>query len=1320
MPTGSPQLMIPETNPVPKIRAFTSDLYDEYNPNGPIVSWLNTWLSSRPLSKRIDRLEFLCSLAFNVDFHSERRLAENLLSKYFGLELNIALTSPELNILDDTSEWTMFVKRLMQEIKNPPKILQLHPHLAELEYHIDGWTTVSHQHHLSNHPLSKSIRKFFTYHALRRMLQKVEPSTILHVVADTSVAGEVATFFQVSNFTQFKIHPKDAMPNIDDNDRILFIDKYDKDHTAYLKYNLQHLYLVHRLFYGLAGVDTYTYKDKAVLGEGAFYRHQNLVTFAASPQDSLITHHCPDFTHLEASGKISFDRVASFGNFFSITQLKVRPSLVIPEPKRGLIISRTFELPRGALLPEHNALTYAISTFSTLFSGLPKKTLEVFSCVKPSIDQLSNPFNRAHHIASQRQMWKNSPEMERFYNIFPDKYDRVEADSVTFYLYGHSYKEAVNNAIIAEASNETREIINSQKPPSMNWKFYAPLVLLPVGAYVTMKVLSLSRSFTRAITFPSPRLLTVVASTVKEQVNEIATPSAVPAPPNVSFFQPLIDLTQQIPVPDISLINPSTLIALVQQFFLNRLSKGMELVRSHFQLQDHDKIIMAYAQAIFIAPILEEAFKRLHWSCPMILAALEMSQQGYILPVALYNYFIHLHYTQLSYVEGVLLHSLFNILSISGFAEITFLSHAYIVYNSYSKPKLLTFDPIREFCMTGKHPQVPIQPIPRYLERAPAKGSNLFDVAGPKWTAIILPWPPLVPPSTSVASLVYAANRVIQPEREFWHLDPETGEKHYYANQVEWLLAAHQFYDLVGEINFEPVPIKDIINDMPLKNKRERLLKACEFLETNFDPDRQIQSAFVKKDERLALVNNGPVPFFTNERFADLISTNIFSHLIWGPNDSPMPRPVKTCKPRCIKNVPSTCIVTTAPYVYGIMNALKKSFQIPRLLTRRERFIFINPSPLSYPFPNQQYYYAALREIMNPTPILPSSILLVIGSGLDGIGLSKPLNYAISSGIQWVCYVAGDDLALFDTFTGNVLESDFSSYDATQKEGSTLCTHYLYSQWGFPKYELSLLEAQSGKPAKFEIKNSAFPHLYIKIKNTWNRPTGNSDTTLSNSLNNFSATTSLIRDILCLHHTQAELFKIRYKKSYGLEAKIHIHNSFTKATFLKGHWVPDQQNQFIWIPLPSTILKANGILTDPLTNSAFKSFPDPFVAVLRMQQFNLLGPRGHPILDPVRALIDLYTQDYKLIDFSYYLLNRPLINESSINKPLAVYGCHITIDPQHVYDFLSYRYSIEKEHVAYFLELYESALFQFRKTGSPQLINCHFTHQLAAVDYGAE
>jgi len=225
--------------------------------------------------------------------------------------------------------------------------------------------------------------------------------------------------------------------------------------------------------------------------------------------------------------------------------------------------------------------------------------------------------------------------------------------------------------------------------------------------------------------------------------------------------------------------------------------------------------------------------------------------------------------------------------------------------------------------------------------------------------------------------------------------------------------------------------------------------------------------------------------------------------------------------------------------------------------------------------------------------------------------------------LDWVTYgnnrmaaiFAGDDffaLVHRDQRIG-ALENDFAKFDRTQGVHALGSEYRVLRALGMSPFQCKRLFKTMLSSPRYESKKY---ELRMNLPMPPQRATGGPDTTIGNTLTNMMSVLYFLASDRSLEELPLSQLRL------GFLAKLQAHHRPNLATFLKGWWVPGVDG-YVWVPLPSQVIKLGKIMTDP--QAIFKQLPAPDAwkaAAASMAASYGYVPREYPILG---AFLDRYT-----------------------------------------------------------------------------------------------
>jgi hypothetical protein len=182
----------------------------------------------------------------------------------------------------------------------------------------------------------------------------------------------------------------------------------------------------------------------------------------------------------------------------------------------------------------------------------------------------------------------------------------------------------------------------------------------------------------------------------------------------------------------------------------------------------------------------------------------------------------------------------------------------------------------------------------------------------------------------------------------------------------------------------------------------------------------------------------------------------------------------------------------------------------------------------------------------------------------------------LSQGLTVVA-VAGDDSfvswgTLSPLYGGSFGEADQSKFDQSQDEGPLKYAREVWmSDFGVPTEVQDLLYAFCTAPYSVKSKNE---DLRIRGEAGVQMPTGTPVTTCQSSMN------TIFMFWYAIFHRKPV---VQAARELGFSVKYKAHECLESGTFLRGWWIPGINDEFVWTPLPSAVLKLGKVLTNPMT-----------------------------------------------------------------------------------------------------------------------------------------
>lgn len=312
-------------------------------------------------------------------------------------------------------------------------------------------------------------------------------------------------------------------------------------------------------------------------------------------------------------------------------------------------------------------------------------------------------------------------------------------------------------------------------------------------------------------------------------------------------------------------------------------------------------------------------------------------------------------------------------------------------------------------------------------------------------------------------------------------------------------------------------------------------------------------------------------------------------------------------------------------------------------------------------------------------------VTFAIGSGKT----SSELNTWFASSKGWVSIgnrraaviVAGDDFFAIVREKDEIfyLENDFAKFDRTQGVHAQDAEAKVLKLLGMSERISYILFTTMNLQPRYENKRLDHQAIYHMPAQ---RATGAPDTTIGNTINN------IISVIYAVMNTGTFNRLAEHQANLGLEAKLQRHTEASTATFLKGWWLPCE-DEYYWLPLPSQTIKMGKILTlptqifkhlseDSAWRSAAKSMGSSYKNV--PFEYPLFGPQlqryaqlegevkdlapyqpneAHKIVVDEKAKVDKYTARVYIAN-RYNISYEDIVNmeEEMLSMPFPGLACH--------------------------------------------------------------
>ncbi len=209
---------------------------------------------------------------------------------------------------------------------------------------------------------------------------------------------------------------------------------------------------------------------------------------------------------------------------------------------------------------------------------------------------------------------------------------------------------------------------------------------------------------------------------------------------------------------------------------------------------------------------------------------------------------------------------------------------------------------------------------------------------------------------------------------------------------------------------------------------------------------------------------------------------------------------------------------------------------------------------------------------------VPVRIFFASGYNQDKL---NQLGQALAEG-EIVIAAAGDDSCVgWGVLTRQGMEpfgeADQGQFDHTQDEGPTFLAAGVWLRaLGCPAWFVSLLRECCSIAYKVKTKR-----MVVKGEAEVQMPTGITLTTVMNSVATVLNKVNYV-EWLVSHPDEVPDFT-ELGRDLGFVVKYHGKPDVGELTFLRGWWRLDTQGAYVWLPLPSALLKLGKILRDPVT-----------------------------------------------------------------------------------------------------------------------------------------
>jgi hypothetical protein len=313
----------------------------------------------------------------------------------------------------------------------------------------------------------------------------------------------------------------------------------------------------------------------------------------------------------------------------------------------------------------------------------------------------------------------------------------------------------------------------------------------------------------------------------------------------------------------------------------------------------------------------------------------------------------------------------------------------------------------------------------------------------------------------------------------------------------------------------------------------------------------------------------------------------------------------------------------------------------------------------------------------------------------SALELSTVFNQMLTSQATIRVMILGDDSLAFRTIGGKVVvyENDFSQYDMTQRDVQQQQVKKIMTAFGLPAGCIALWERLIYEE-KFSLRvnNSKW-----KGKRNPQQLTGIATTSVCNSILNLVATVSCHM----MSTGQCDDLSQKYSK-WGLSSKLNIVDPDLGPTFLRGWFVKEyNQNFYIWMPLPSQIVKLGKTIEKPTLIAHTKDWGEAY----KRCAFILANSYAH--LDPAYPILGIFIQ--RLLSESLeFNADQEVIEERKYKLRLDI---RRFVDRAHVMNCMYARYDVTEKEIL-------EAEDVIRKSHFPGIFGSTALEALFYTDYG--
>jgi len=245
-------------------------------------------------------------------------------------------------------------------------------------------------------------------------------------------------------------------------------------------------------------------------------------------------------------------------------------------------------------------------------------------------------------------------------------------------------------------------------------------------------------------------------------------------------------------------------------------------------------------------------------------------------------------------------------------------------------------------------------------------------------------------------------------------------------------------------------------------------------------------------------------------------------------------------------------------------------------------------------------------------------------------------------------------------------EADQSKFDHTQDQGPLSLSQFWMGKLGAPSWFLEMVRFCCSAPY------TSRKHDMTTLGEAGTQmPTGITVTTLLNSM------ATLAMYMYVIDNKSKDV--VASARELGFDVKLHEYYEVNHVTFLKGWW-QYSDNELVWLPLPSAVVKLGKLIRSPLEIAQVKNWEIAYsrCAFALASSYGLV-PFEYPILGPfLRKMLQLGSSDVRVRGLGLLESWKPNIE------------CSINLNLERCYEAFQSRYDFEIGDISRCEKLIES------------------------------